>query len=106
MYQQLTYQEAKELLHKTEVIVIDVRDQASYEAEHITGATHLSVAELNDFCKNTDSQTPILVYCYHGISSQSVAQYLIDQGFSKVYSLMGGFESWRSHHYTSGTKKT
>lgn len=106
MYKQLTFQEAKALLHKADVIVIDVRDEASYQAEHITDAIYLSVAELSHFCNNTDKKTPILVYCYHGISSQSVAQYLVDQGFSKVYSLIGGFETWKSHHSTRGTNTT
>lgn len=106
MYKQLTYLEAKELIHKTEVIVVDVRDQISYDAEHIAGAMYLSVSMLKDFCATIDKKTPILVYCYHGISSQSVAQYLVDQGFSKVYSLIGGFESWKSYHSTSDTNKS
>ncbi len=32
--------------------------------------------------------------CYHGISSQGAAQYLINQGFDAVYSVDGGFEAW------------
>ncbi|CRR54182.1 Thiosulfate sulfurtransferase GlpE [Pseudomonas aeruginosa] len=37
-----------------------------------------------------------MVVCYHGNSSQSAAAYFIQQGFSDVYSLDGGFELWRS----------
>ncbi len=32
--------------------------------------------------------------CYHGISSQGAAQYLVNQGFEEVYSVDGGFEAW------------
>jgi thiosulfate sulfurtransferase len=39
--------------------------------------------------------TPVIVCCYHGISSQQAAQFLIHQGFEEVYSLDGGFEAWR-----------
>lgn len=37
---------------------------------------------------------PVLVMCYHGISSQGAAQYLVNQGFEEVYSVDGGFEAW------------
>jgi thiosulfate sulfurtransferase len=39
-------------------------------------------------------EQPILVMCYHGISSQGAAQYLVNQGFEQVYSVDGGFEAW------------
>lgn len=104
MYKQLSYTEAKELLSNNSVVIADVRDKMSFEAEHIQGATHLSVKALNDFCQSTHHDTPILVYCYHGISSQSVAQHLVDQGFTHVFSLIGGFEAWKSHHSTSDTQ--
>ena len=106
MYKQIAYLEAKELITNTDAIVIDVRDRVSFEAEHIAGAIHLCVSALKEFCETTHFETPILLYCYHGISSQSVAQHLVDQGFIKVYSLMGGFESWKSHHSTSDTNQS
>ncbi|EEZ42274.1 thiosulfate sulfurtransferase GlpE [Photobacterium damselae subsp. damselae CIP 102761] len=42
-----------------------------------------------------DFEQPVIVMCYHGISSQGAAQYLLHQGFEQVYSLEGGFEAWR-----------
>jgi thiosulfate sulfurtransferase len=39
--------------------------------------------------------TPVVVCCYHGNSSQSAAQFLVEQGFTEVYSLNGGFEQWK-----------
>ncbi len=101
MFKQLTHTEAERLMNEGEVIVADVRDQQSYDEAHISKAIHLSMSALQDFCDNTDKATPVLVYCYHGISSQSVANHLVDQGFSRVYSLIGGFETWKSHHPTS-----
>lgn len=106
MVQQIPYQEAKELMSRDDTIVLDVRDRASFDAQHIPGAAHLCVSMLKDFCETTNFQTPIIVYCYHGISSQSVAQYLVDQGFANVYSLSGGFESWKAHRSTSDTNQS
>lgn len=100
MFKQVTYTEVEELIHDKDVIIADVRGIESYEEEHITGAIHLSMALLHEFCDAADKSQPILVYCYHGISSQSVAQHLVEQGFSEVYSLIGGFETWKAHHPT------
>lgn len=101
MLKQLTHEEARQLISDENVIIADVRDYESYEQDHIANAIHLSIPVLQDFCENIDKSQRILVYCFHGISSQSVAQHLIDQGFTEVYSLIGGFETWKAHHPTS-----
>ena len=104
MFKAIDCEGAKQLIHDDpSLIVADVRDQASYLAGHVPGAVHLSVERLRQFCENTDKSTPILVYCYHGVSSQSVANHLIAHGFSLVYSLTGGFEVWRSHFPVDAT---
>lgn len=105
MYKQISHWEAEELINNQKVIVADIRDQGSFEEGHIANAIHLSMAKLNEYCKHADKSQPLLVYCYHGISSQSVAQHLIEQGFKEVYSLLGGFETWKAHHPTSDANK-
>jgi thiosulfate sulfurtransferase len=101
MLKQLTHSEADQLMSTREIITADVRDQDSFEESHIANAIHLSMQKMQEFCESSDKSLPILVYCYHGISSQSVAQHLIEQGFTEVYSLAGGFETWKAHHSTS-----
>ncbi|PHQ81107.1 MAG: thiosulfate sulfurtransferase GlpE [Coxiella sp. (in: Bacteria)] len=101
MFKQLSCPEADELINGGGLVIADVRDIDSYNDAHIHSAIHLSMPMLQDFCETADKNQPILVYCYHGITSQSVAQHLIEQGFSQVYSLVGGFETWKEHHPTS-----
>ena len=97
MYKQISNDQAVELiLANKDLIIADVRDSESYNAQHIDEAIHLSMEALNEFCESSDKSQPILVYCTHGISSQSVAQLLGEQGFSEVYSLSGGFEEWKT----------
>ena len=96
MFTQLNCDEAFQLLSDSDVVVADVRDSESYGEGHIPRAVHLSMSMLQEFCQSSDKSTPILVYCYHGISSQSVAQHLVDQGFEEVYSLTGGYELWKT----------
>ncbi len=97
MFKQLSCQEAQDLITGGSVIIADVRDNDSYNEGHISGAVHLSMPTLQEFCESADKSQSILVYCYHGITSQSVAQHLVEQGFVQVYSLMGGYETWREH---------
>ena len=37
---------------------------------------------------------PVIVYCHHGIRSQSAAAYLDRTGIKEVYSLTGGIDAW------------
>jgi len=97
MYKQLSKDQVKEIMANSDLIVADVRDEESYVQGHIDGAIHLTMAALQTFCDDSDKSSPILVYCYHGVSSQSVAQHLVDQGFVEVYSLIGGFEAWKEY---------
>ncbi len=82
-------------LFESGAVFVDVRDPASFEAAHVPGAAYLSDANIEKFVKNTDKSKPIVAYCYHGHTSLGAAAYLMDQGFTEVYSLIGGFERWR-----------
>jgi thiosulfate sulfurtransferase len=101
MFKQISCSEAQVFMAAESMVVVDVRDIDSYEEGHIKGAIHLSIPALQDFCETADKTKSVIVYCYHGISSQSVAQHLVDQGFEMVYSLIGGFEAWRTHQSAS-----
>jgi thiosulfate sulfurtransferase len=81
--------------------IADIRQTADFAAAHISGAQHLDNASLAQFINTVDYDEPIIVCCYHGISSLSAANYLISQGFTQVYSLEGGFEAWRNAGFNS-----
>ena len=95
IYKQIGVEELPGYLQLGHLILLDVRDSKSFAAGHIEGAQHLSLDEFNNFFQSVSPETPILLYCYHGISSQTVAQCLVDKGFKEVYSLTGGFEAWK-----------
>jgi thiosulfate sulfurtransferase len=104
MFKQVDHKAANQLIREDQnLIVADVRDIESFVAGHIPGAVHLSMEKLRAFVDCTDKSLPILLYCFHGISSQAVAKHFIDQGFSEIYSLEGGFESWRTHYPVDAT---
>lgn len=74
--------------------LVDIRDPQSFDAGHAPGAFHLTNTSLQAFMLQHDIARPVMVICYHGNSSRSVAQYLLHQGVDAVYSIDGGFEAW------------
>jgi len=94
-YQCISTQEAKALLEQG-AQVADIRDPASFQSGHAPTAHNLSNENLQDFLTSADMDKPLLVFCYHGISSQQASDFLVDQGFDDVYSVNGGFEAWRT----------
>lgn len=97
-FQHISPQQTKERLDKGEIKVVDIRDDQSFELGHIPSAYHLSNASVSLFVDENEFETPVVVCCYHGISSQQAAQFLIHQGFNEVYSMDGGFEAWQSNY--------
>lgn len=99
-FKHLSVDQAQQLLQQDNCQIVDIRDQQSYSLNHIEGATHLHNENVASFVDTADKDAPLIVYCYHGNSSQGAAQYFANQGFAEVYSMDGGFEQWRQC-YTS-----
>ena len=95
MLKHLSVAEAKTYIQTGEPVVADIRDPQSFADGHIDGAYHLNNDSLPTFMQQTSTQTPVIVCCYHGISSQQAAQFLIQQGYESVFNLDGGYEAWR-----------
>ncbi len=86
---------AYDLMEQEKAHMVDIRDPQSFAVAHAENAFHLTNDTMLAFMELAEFEQPILVMCYHGISSQGAAQYLINQGFERVYSVDGGFEAWQ-----------
>ena len=93
--QQLGIDELVNLQTKKEVMLLDIRDEASFLQGHIPGAIHATREFFNTLLGSGQRDQTIVVCCYHGISSEMVARQLIDHGFPDVYNLSGGFAGWQ-----------
>lgn len=87
--------QAQDILKQGDAVVVDMRDPQAYAEACIDGAVHLDNDSIAGFLNSTSRDTPVLIYCYHGISSVSAGQFLVEQGFQQVMSIDGGFEAWR-----------
>lgn len=93
-FKRISAEDAQQLIAQPDTQLVDIRDPRSFASAHIPGALNLSNSNLVDFIAAADLDAPLVVVCYHGISSQPAAEYLVQQGFDDVYSMDGGFESW------------
>ena len=95
-YQQITQEEAKEMMDFQEVIILDVREQDEYDSDHIFGAVLLPVGTIDgDTAAQVipEKDTVVLVYCRSGNRSKTASQALADLGYTQVYEF-GGIRDW------------
>lgn len=97
-FKDISIEAAKNLIQTQAVTLADIRDSDSYNAGHIDGAIHVTNDNLQDFIRDSDLDLPLIVYCFHGHSSQPAAQFLSEQGFEEAYSLIGGYTLWSSEN--------
>lgn len=94
-FKRISCQQAHELSQISSTQIIDVRDGGAYSEAHIKGAVHIDNQSLAAFVEQADPDAPLVIYCYHGNSSQQAGQFFAQQDFTEVYSVDGGFEQWR-----------
>ena len=90
----LTIVDAVDLLEANGTQLIDIRDQAAFEAGHIEGAENVGDHNIDGFIGSADMDKPLIICCYSGMMSQNAANYFCEQGFDEVYSLEGGYTAW------------
>ncbi len=91
---QLSITDAQTLLAEQAVKIIDIRKAEDFAIGHIDSAINATNENYADVIAQLPKDNAILVYCYHGISSQQFVQYLQSLGFNQVYSLAGGYAAW------------
>ena len=82
------------ILENKNSLLIDIRDNHSFQISHIEEAQHIDSIDLNTLSSKEDKDFPIVIYCYHGHSSLSAANFFCEKGFTNVYSLDGGYAAW------------
>jgi rhodanese-related sulfurtransferase len=94
--------EAQDLMDKitngADINVIDVRDTASFQQEHIVDSQNIPLADFSDAVSTLDknktyvlfdqSEDPTLVALVQNI--------LAKNGYDKIYYLSGGFSNWKT----------
>jgi thiosulfate sulfurtransferase len=101
---QIQIHEAKKKFDGKDCTFVDIRDPASYRAAHIPGAIHINDGNVQEFLATADKSKEIVVYCYHGNSSLGAVAYFLENGFTNIASMSGGFEAWRQVYEHEGER--
>lgn len=88
--------EAATQFDSKQAIIIDVREQEEWDAQHIEGAILVPLdqveSRLSEFAEYKDQ--PVIMQCRSGRRSHLAGVALIKAGFTKVYNLEGGILAW------------
>jgi monothiol glutaredoxin len=91
---QLTAPELKAMLDSGVAIeLVDVRTEQERAIARIEGSRLLD-QPYHDALILRERHTPIVFQCHHGIRSQHAAEYFRQRGFTNLYNLHGGIDSW------------
>jgi rhodanese-related sulfurtransferase len=78
-------------------LVIDVREAWELQLASIPGVVHLPMNEVPARLGELSRDAETVVMCHAGGRSMRVAQYLANQGFTKVANLTGGIAAWSQY---------
>ncbi len=78
-------------------LLVDVREESEYAADHLPGAVHLGkgIIERDVEDRVPDPDTPMVLYCGGGFRSALAADNLQRMGYTHVLSMDGGIRGWR-----------
>ncbi|MCF2443366.1 thioredoxin domain-containing protein [Dyadobacter sp. CY345] len=81
-----------------QVQLLDVRTAAEYQDGHLRHSKNLDYKSPNfkEEIRGLDKSKPVLVYCLSGGRSALASKTLVENGFTQVYELKGGYLKWSS----------
>lgn len=86
------------LVNRHNGLVVDLRNGDDFREGHIPGSTNLPMDKLADHIEKikTHQDKPVVLVCNMGTNANAAGRQLKEQGFTQVYRLAGGMQSWRS----------
>lgn len=99
-YGDISVEQAKALIESNpSLVIVDVRTSSEFDLGHIENAIDLCVCNVEELLLNLEPRDEILVYCLSGIRSMKAMMILNENGYYKVYNLLGGITEWTEQGY-------
>ena len=88
--------QASEMYAERKAVIVDVRDDSEWNEQHIPGAIHIPLAQLNGRISELKQykDTTVITQCKAGGRSAKALEVLKSVGFTKVYNMDGGIMAW------------
>ncbi len=75
-------------------VVLDVREPQEIAVARFPGAVEIPMQSVPSRMDELDRNAEIFVLCHHGMRSAHVADYLAEQGFTRIGNVTGGIDAW------------
>ena len=77
-----------------DLVLLDVREPWEAEIASIPGSMLVPLASLESVVDKLDPAEDFVVYCHHGMRSESALRFLQQRGFDHARHLSGGIDAW------------
>ncbi len=84
---------------RSDVVLIDVREQWEYDEGHIPNVTLIPINEIEDRLSEIPTDKEVVFYCRSGPRSHQATELLLEKGFDNVHNLEGGILAWEDAGY-------
>ncbi len=98
---QLSIQDVEQ--RRSNVQVLDVRNDKEWVAGHIAGALHIPLGELPERTEEISKSAEVVTVCGSGYRSSIAASLLETAGFANVSSMDGGMAAWDQRQFPTTT---
>jgi rhodanese-related sulfurtransferase len=100
-YANLDVSQAKQLIDKGDVVVLDVRTDREFNAGHIEGARQLDFFgdDFADELAKLPKDKSYVVYCASGNRSGQAVNMMKEMHFEEAHNMLGGIGAWSSKSY-------
>lgn len=77
-------------------VILDIRTKEEYQGGHLANSKNIDyyASDFQEQLDELDKQATYLIYCRSGNRSSTALQIMKGLGFSRVYELEGGINSW------------
>lgn len=75
-------------------LLVDVREQNEYDEIHAQGARLIPLSEFEDRYTELPADQDLVMICRSGARSGRAAQFLLNNGYTRVVNLQGGTLAW------------
>jgi rhodanese-related sulfurtransferase len=93
-FARITVDEAKQMLERDDVAVIDVREPHEYNAGHVPNAKLIPVSTVFARREELPKDRELIFVCAVGQRSALAAEMAAAAGLTRLYNLEGGTEAW------------
>jgi sulfur-carrier protein adenylyltransferase/sulfurtransferase len=92
---EISPRELSERLRRGDAIdLVDVREPYEWRIARIDGARLVPLSKFGGMLPELGPEREIVLYCHHGPRSRMAAEFLVEQGFGRVWNLTGGIDRW------------